>query len=188
MLFNARRLARLIIAERVDLVHARSRAPAWVALLACRIARTPLVTTCRDSLYRPLGAEAALQFGDGARRSRHRQFRIYRRSRRAPLSLGARSSCASSTAKPTLRKFSPSAVEAARVARLRKAWEVAPDERIVLLAARLTGWKGQKVLIEAARLLKARGVRGCPLHPRRRCAGPRRLCCASSTPRSTRRG
>src|SRR5947209_1707523 len=45
MLFNARRLARLIIAERVDVVHARSRAPAWVALLACRIARVPLVTT-----------------------------------------------------------------------------------------------------------------------------------------------
>src|SRR5579863_1009052 len=45
MLLNGRRLARLIIEERVDIVHARSRAPAWVALMACRIARVPFVTT-----------------------------------------------------------------------------------------------------------------------------------------------
>ena len=32
MALNVRRLARLIVEERVDLVHARSRAPAWVAL------------------------------------------------------------------------------------------------------------------------------------------------------------
>jgi hypothetical protein len=36
MLLNVRKLARLIIAERVDLVHGRSRAPAWVS--PCRIA------------------------------------------------------------------------------------------------------------------------------------------------------
>jgi glycosyltransferase involved in cell wall biosynthesis len=41
---------------------------------------------------------------------------------------------------------------------LRKAWGVAPHERIVLLAARLTGWKGQKVLIEAAAKLKNGGM------------------------------
>ena len=34
ILLNARRLARLIRQERVDLVHARSRAPAWSAWLA----------------------------------------------------------------------------------------------------------------------------------------------------------
>jgi glycosyltransferase involved in cell wall biosynthesis len=45
MLLNVRKLARLIVAERVDLVHARSRAPAWVALGACRIAERPFVTT-----------------------------------------------------------------------------------------------------------------------------------------------
>ena len=54
--------------------------------------------------------------------------------------------------------FSPSAVAPERVEALRKAWGVAPHERIVLLAARLTGWKGQKVLIEAAASFKARGL------------------------------
>src|SRR5262249_24109575 len=45
MLLNARKLARLIVHGRVDVVHARSRAPAWVALGATRIAQRPLVTT-----------------------------------------------------------------------------------------------------------------------------------------------
>ncbi len=55
--------------------------------------------------------------------------------------------------------FAPSAVDPARVTALRQAWGVAAHERIVLLAARLTGWKGQRVLIEAAAKLKLEGVR-----------------------------
>jgi glycosyltransferase involved in cell wall biosynthesis len=54
--------------------------------------------------------------------------------------------------------FSPAAVSPERVEALRKAWGVAPHERIVLLAARLTGWKGQKVLVEAAAKLRDRGL------------------------------
>ena len=54
--------------------------------------------------------------------------------------------------------FSPRAVAPERVEALRKAWEVAPHERVVLLAARLTGWKGQKVLIEAAAKLRDAGL------------------------------
>jgi glycosyltransferase involved in cell wall biosynthesis len=57
-----------------------------------------------------------------------------------------------------LRLFSPGAVDRARVSRLRETWGVAPHERVVLLAARLTAWKGQRVLIEAAALLKGQGL------------------------------
>jgi glycosyltransferase involved in cell wall biosynthesis len=42
---NARRLARLIRKERVSLVHARSRAPAFSALWAARATGTPFVAT-----------------------------------------------------------------------------------------------------------------------------------------------
>src|SRR3989304_1125931 len=45
ILANARRLARLIEERSVDLVHARSRAPAWSALLAARRTGGPFVTT-----------------------------------------------------------------------------------------------------------------------------------------------
>src|SRR5688500_18385974 len=42
---NARRLEALIRDRGIDLVHARSRAPAWSAHAACRRADTPFVTT-----------------------------------------------------------------------------------------------------------------------------------------------
>ena len=45
ILANARRLRRLIEDRKVDLVHARSRAPAWSAFLAARATGRPFVTT-----------------------------------------------------------------------------------------------------------------------------------------------
>ena len=49
MALNVRKLARIIREERVDLIHARSRAPAWVALGAARLTNTPFVTTYHGS-------------------------------------------------------------------------------------------------------------------------------------------
>src|ERR1700730_13738777 len=45
MALNVRRLAQLIAAENADIVHARSRALAWVAYGATRLTKTPFVTT-----------------------------------------------------------------------------------------------------------------------------------------------
>lgn len=39
-------LARIIQAEKVDIVHARSRVPAWIAFFACRQTKVPFLTTC----------------------------------------------------------------------------------------------------------------------------------------------
>ena len=58
-----------------------------------------------------------------------------------------------------LKQFSSTAVSPTRVQKLRSAWGAEPDQRIVLLAARLTAWKGHRVLIEAARLLRDRGLK-----------------------------
>ena len=38
-------IRRLIAAHKIDVVHARSRAPAWPAMLAARAEKTPFVTT-----------------------------------------------------------------------------------------------------------------------------------------------
>ena len=55
MLANAIRLAGLIRRERVSLVHARSRAPAFSALLAARVTGTPFVATYHG-VYKAGGA------------------------------------------------------------------------------------------------------------------------------------
>src|ERR687893_1520688 len=49
MLLNVRRLARVCQDEKVALIHARSRAPAWVSLGAARALNLPFVTTYHGS-------------------------------------------------------------------------------------------------------------------------------------------
>ena len=48
------------------------------------------------------------------------------------------------------RQFDPHGIAPERVAALRARWGVAAGQRVILQAARLTRWKGQGVLIEAA--------------------------------------
>jgi hypothetical protein len=45
LLWNAHRIANVVRRDGVDLVHARSRAPAWSALIAARRTGVPFVTT-----------------------------------------------------------------------------------------------------------------------------------------------
>lgn len=159
MALNTRRLAQIMQAERVDILHARSRAPAWVALGACRMAKLPLVTTFHGAYGG--GSMLKLRYNSVMARGdiviANSQFtadmiaRLYPQAQ-ARIRLVHRG--------VNLLQFSPAMVEPSRVARLRAEWGVEPDEPIVLLAARLTSWKGQKVLVEAARLLKAQGVEG----------------------------
>jgi glycosyltransferase involved in cell wall biosynthesis len=157
MLLNARKLARLMIAERVDLVHARSRAPAWVAFGACRIVERPFVTTYHGAYagtsslklrYNSIMARGDVVIAN-SQYTADVIARLYpqARDRLRVIHRGT-----------DLRMFAPSSVDRARVARLRAAWGVAPHERVVLVAARLTAWKGHKVLIEAAHRLQGQGL------------------------------
>ena len=157
MALNVRRLARIIREEKVDLIHARSRAPAWVALGAARLTNTPFVTTYHGSyagqsvlkvLYNSVMAR-----GDAVIANSH--FTAERILRMHPFAADRIRVIHRGT---DFRAFMPEQVDAERVRRLRQSWGVAADDRIVLLAARLTGWKGQRVLIEAARRLVAEGL------------------------------
>lgn len=157
MSVNVAKLARLIRLERPTIVHARSRAPAWVALGAARLTGVPFVTTFHGS-YGGRGAvklyyNSVMARGDiviansdytGGLIRRHYPWAA---ERIRVISRGT-----------DLKQFNPAAVHPGRVEKLRAAWGVDPDQRIVLLAARLTSWKGHHVLIEAATLLKARGL------------------------------
>ncbi len=156
MFGNIRKLSRLCAAEKVDLIHARSRAPAWVALAAARAMKLPFVTTYHGSyggsstvkvLYNSVMAR-----GDVVIANSHytadliARMHPFARARTRVIHRGTDFSA-----------YQPAGVSPERVAALRAQWGVEPDQRIVLLAARLTGWKGQRVLIEAAAQLKAAG-------------------------------
>lgn len=153
---NARAIAAMIRREGVDLVHARSRAPAWSALWAARMTGKPFVTTYHGA-YNETNTAKRLYNGVMARgdvviaNSHYTRQLIESRYGTAAERLVVIHRGIDEAA------FDPAAVPVERIARLRQAWGVAEGQRVVLLAARLTGWKGQSVLIEAARLLAERG-------------------------------
>jgi glycosyltransferase involved in cell wall biosynthesis len=153
MLDNARRLAAIAIAENVALIHARSRAPAWSALLASRWTKRPFVTTYHgiynqnDALKS--GYNSVMARGDAVIANSQYTGRMVRERHGTPslrLHIIPRA--------VDLHRFSPQAVSPARSAALRAEWGIPADARIILHAARLTRWKGQLVLIGAASRLK----------------------------------
>jgi glycosyltransferase involved in cell wall biosynthesis len=151
---NAALLADVIRAERVAIVHARSRAPAWSAWLACRRAGAHLVTTYHGT-YRenlPFKRQYNAVMAKGERviaASRFIAGLIVARHGTDP----ARIRVIPRGADPAV--FDPDAVSGERIARLERAWRLPAGAQVVLLPGRLTRWKGQTVLIEAlARLMR----------------------------------
>jgi len=149
MIANAFRLAEMIRQRGIDILHARSRAPAWSALWAARMTGTPLVTTYHGAygnrgpmkpFYNSVMARGQIVIANS-----HYTGRLIQERHGTPqerirvIQRGV-----------DLARFDPDAVSPNRVAALRAAWGVDGDEKIVLHAARLTGWKGQRDVIDAA--------------------------------------
>lgn len=159
MIRNVQRLRQLIQAERPDVIHAQSRAPAWVALGATRLTGTPFMTTYHGAYS---GAHAVkLHYNSVmARGDAVLANSFYTGDMIGRLYPWARERVRVIWPGIDLRTFYAGAVDVARVEALRSSWGIGPGQRIVLLAARLTDWKGHRVLIEAAALLKGRGLEG----------------------------
>ena len=158
MLGNAARLIDLIKREKVSLVHARSRAPAFSALWAAHATQTPFVATyhgvynAKSDLKR--WYNAVMTKGDLViANSEYTRQHVIQEHGVAPEKVVA------IPRGVDLSRFEPGVVSAERVDALRKAWGVEPGERRlkVLLAGRLTRWKGQGLMIEALKRLKDRG-------------------------------
>jgi glycosyltransferase involved in cell wall biosynthesis len=154
---NIERLAEVIRAQRVQLVHARSRAPAWSAWYAARDMRVPFVTTF------------------------HGTYNIENRFKRwynAIMTRGQRVIAISEFigrhvvetygVSPSLVRVIPRGIDVAsfdmqrvsaeRVMQLAKAWRLPDGVPVVMLPGRLTRWKGQTVLIEALAKLGRRDL------------------------------
>jgi glycosyltransferase involved in cell wall biosynthesis len=157
MLKNARKLRQLIKRYNVDIVHARSRAPAWSAYRACKKTNARFVTTC----HAPYNIE-------------NKWKRIYNGS----IVKGERVIANSETVADYLRqnytisenqlriihrgialeKFHPTTVTAERLIVLSRQWRLPDGANIIMLPGRLTRWKGHQVLIDAIAHLQRRDI------------------------------
>lgn len=146
---NVKKLAQIIRNHDIQLVHARSRAPAWSAFYAAKRAGVPFLTTFH-SLYS--GADNFLKRGYNAIMTRGErviaisdyvaehvikcygvtedQLRVIPRG-------------------VDLQEFDPENVDEARVEKLRKDWELDPGKRIIMLPARISERKGHTWLLDA---------------------------------------
>lgn len=160
ILRNARALAAVIRDHKVDIVHARSRAPAWSAHLACRRTGARYMTTFH----------APYNFGSGIKR---RYNAVMARGERIIAISGfirdhILSSYGDIVDPARIRVihrgidtevFAPERVTPARMAQLATQWRVPDDRPVILLPGRLTRWKGQVVMIDALAKLGRKDVR-----------------------------
>lgn len=158
MLRNAFALKRLIHDRRCDLVHAHGRAAAWSAYFAARMTGVPFITTWYKGfreqnafkrLYNSVmvrGTRVIAVSDQIAELINDRYGTAWDRITVVPASVD-------------LERFDPSAVSRDRTDAVRRAWGVGPNDRIVLVAGRMLRRKGHHTVIDAARRLKAMGLK-----------------------------
>ncbi len=156
---NAGALARLIRAEGVRIVHARSRFPAWSAFWAARRTGVRFVTTYHGVYSEDFPGKrlynSVMVRGDRVIAiSEHVAEVIRRRHGIGPdrLRLIPRGVDVSA--------FDPDAIPPERIAALRAAWGVPERHPVVMLPGRLSRWKGQGTFLTALSRLGEDGPTG----------------------------
>lgn len=159
MIANALALARLIRREKVSVVHVRSRAPAFSALWAARRTRTPVLATYHG-VYGAKGVLKRWYNGVMTRGDRVIANSAYTREHLLGQHRVDSTKVIAIPRGIDMERFDPSAVGRDRIEALRQRWRIDPADRRLklILAGRLTRWKGQRLAIEALARLKADGV------------------------------
>lgn len=150
---NIVRLAEVIEQNTIDIVHARSRAPAWSALWAARRTGRHFVTTFHNA------------YGTGSRLKHIYNSVMAKGERVIAISefVAGHVSQVYGVTPDRLRivprgvdltRFNPERVGAERLITLARQWQLPDGAPVVMLPGRLTRWKGQPVLIEAMAQLR----------------------------------
>jgi len=153
MMRNIYRLRKVIKKYDVDIVHARSRAPAWSCHQAYKKTTAHYMSTCHapynianeakrfynSSIVRGERVIAISEYVSSYLQSNYRidpeRIRLVHRG-------------------IAIDKFHPTSVTAERMIAVTKNWRLPDGVPVVLLPGRLTRWKGHSVLIEAMARLK----------------------------------
>lgn len=154
---NASAIAAMVREQGVDIIHARSRAPAWSALWAARRTGRPFVTTYHGAYNQKSWLKGAynsvMARGDVVIANSGFTADLIRA--RHPFAEGRIVTIHRGT---DLAAFEDPHIPDRAVA-LRRQWGVGEGAPVILQLARLTGWKGQGVVIEA--LAQLTGRPGC---------------------------
>lgn len=145
---NITALRKLIERYNVNIVHARSRAPAWSARYACRKTAAHFITTCHAPYN--ISGEAKKFYNSSIAQGerviaisnyvadylRKNYYLDNRTIRMIPRGI-------------PMERFHPTAVTPQRMIALAQNWRVPDGANIVMLPGRITRWKGHSVLIKA---------------------------------------
>jgi glycosyltransferase involved in cell wall biosynthesis len=154
---NVDALADVIQTCKIDIVHARSRAPAWSAKLAAKRTGTHFVTTFHGlyglgvpgkRLYNAVMTEGERVIAISHFVAEH-LMKVYgvTRERIRVIHRGV-----------DLTQFDPERVSEERMIQLATKWRLPDDRFVVLLPGRLSRWKGQDLAVESLALLRREDV------------------------------
>jgi glycosyltransferase involved in cell wall biosynthesis len=145
----------IILINNISIVHARSRAPAWSCLLACKITGRKFVTTFHGTynfnskikkLYNSVMVRSDLIIAGS-------NFIFSHIKENYTKYLDAKKKLLVIFRGINVDYFDPTTKLDIDEKKLLKKWQIEKDKKIILLPGRLTGWKGQEVFIEAINLV-----------------------------------
>jgi glycosyltransferase involved in cell wall biosynthesis len=145
---NVRALEKIIREYKVDIIHARSRAPAWSAYLAAKRTGTPFVTTFHGiygltpevkKRYNAVmtKGERVVAISNFVAQHIAEHYHVDE-SRMRIIHRGV-----------DLNQFSPSRILPQRMVELAGKWRVPDDLPLIIMPGRITRWKGHHVMVEA---------------------------------------
>ncbi len=153
--FNTIILVLFILLKNINIVHARSRAPAWSSYLACLITRRKFITTFHGTynfknkfkkFYNSVMLKSQLTIAGSNFIFNHisENYSEYL-TRQKKLRVIFRGI--------NIEYYHPKNISLLKKEKLRKEWEISTSKFTILLPGRLTQWKGQEKFIEALNIL-----------------------------------
>ena len=155
IILNTLFLSILIILKKINIVHARSRAPAWSCYFACLLTNTVFVTTFHGTynfknkfkkyynsiMLRSKLTIAGSNFIFGHINENYNEY-LNKKKKLRVIFRGI-----------NVDYFSQKNISILKQEKLKREWDLKPDKFTILLPGRLTAWKGQGKLIEALNIL-----------------------------------
>ena len=151
---NSDKLAQFIKENGINIVHARSRAPAWSAYWAAKKAGVHYMTTFHGTYgLGPRGLKKiynkVMTYGERVIAiSEHIKRHILANYRTSEDKIRMVHRCVN------IEKFSPESVTQERMVNMVRDYNIPDDRKVLLLGGRITRWKGQHLLIEALSMVK----------------------------------